>query len=61
MAEKKYRVGIDLGGTNIKAGIVDGDNKLLATASRPTKSERRGKKLWQIWRRLLRMRLSKPV
>lgn len=40
MSEKKYRIGIDLGGTNIKAGIVDDDNKLLATASRPTKSER---------------------
>ena len=45
MAEKKYRVGIDLGGTNIKAGIVDGDNKLLATASRPTKSERPWKEI----------------
>lgn len=40
MAEKKYRIGIDLGGTNIKAGIVDDANHLLATASRPTKSER---------------------
>lgn len=40
MAEKKYRIGIDLGGTNIKAGIVDDENHLLATASRPTKSER---------------------
>ena len=40
MAEKKYRIGIDLGGTNIKAGIVDDENYLLATASRPTKSER---------------------
>ncbi len=35
-----YRAGIDLGGTNIKAGIVDEDQKILAEGSVPTKVER---------------------
>lgn len=31
-----YRIGIDLGGTNIVAGVVDGDYHILATAKRKT-------------------------
>ena len=33
-------IGIDLGGTNIAAGLVDGDGKILYTASVPTRKER---------------------
>lgn len=40
MEQKFYRIGIDLGGTNIKAGIVDDDQQLIATASNPTKADR---------------------
>ncbi len=32
----KYRIGIDLGGTNIAAGIVDENNKIIGSASVPT-------------------------
>ena len=35
-----YRVGIDLGGTNIKAGIVNDSQKILAEGSVPTGVER---------------------
>ena len=35
-----YYCGIDLGGTNIKAGIVDGDGKLLNKLSIKTRAER---------------------
>ena len=35
-----YRVGIDLGGTNIKAGIVDEDQKILAEGCVPTTGKR---------------------
>lgn len=35
-----YRAGIDLGGTNIKAGIVDEQQNILAEASVPTRVER---------------------
>lgn len=35
-----YKVGIDLGGTNIKAGIVSDDNKILEQDSVPTGAER---------------------
>lgn len=35
-----YYCGIDLGGTNIKAGIVDGEGKLLNKVSIKTRSER---------------------
>lgn len=35
-----YRIGIDLGGTNIKAGVVDIDNRLIASAKRPTRAAR---------------------
>ncbi|MGN0351314.1 MAG: ROK family protein [Roseburia sp.] len=35
-----YRAGIDLGGTNIKAGIVGEDQKILMEGSVPTKAER---------------------
>ena len=37
-----YRIGIDLGGTNIAAGIVDKDLNLLYTASVPTGADRDG-------------------
>lgn len=33
-------IGIDLGGTNIKAGVVDAGNRLLATVQQPTGAER---------------------
>ena len=37
---QKYRVGVDLGGTNIAVGIVDEDYKIVAKYSTPTLSER---------------------
>ncbi len=33
---KRYTIGIDLGGTNIAAGLVDEDNRILDTISRKT-------------------------
>jgi len=38
MAEKQYRIGIDLGGTNIKVGVIDADNRLLGKLSMKTRS-----------------------
>ena len=35
-----YRIGIDLGGTNIVAGIVDKEFKIVAKLSTPTKADR---------------------
>ncbi len=35
-----YRIGIDLGGTNIAAGIVDKDFRIIAKGSVPTESEK---------------------
>ena len=35
-----YRIGIDLGGTNIAAGIVNEEFKIVAKASVPTRAER---------------------
>jgi glucokinase len=35
-----YRIGIDLGGTNIAAGIVSDSYEILSKASVPTKRER---------------------
>ena len=35
-----YRIGVDLGGTNIKIGIVNEENKIVARTSLPTRSER---------------------
>lgn len=37
---KSYRIGIDLGGTNIKVGIVNHDYKIVTTYSVPTLPER---------------------
>lgn len=37
---KKYRIGVDLGGTNIAAGIVDMKGKLITKSSVPTGAER---------------------
>ncbi|GFI23293.1 glucokinase [Lachnospiraceae bacterium] len=37
---KMYRAGIDLGGTNIKAGIIDENHKILAQTSAPIGVER---------------------
>ena len=38
--EKKYAIGVDVGGTHFAAGVVDYRGILLAKNSRPTKSER---------------------
>ena len=35
-----YRIGIDLGGTNIAAGLVNEEFKIVAKASVPTRAER---------------------
>lgn len=40
MCQKKYRIGIDLGGTNIKVGLVNKEYTLLASQSVPTNAER---------------------
>ncbi|MDO5449012.1 MAG: ROK family protein, partial [Clostridia bacterium] len=32
----KYRIGVDLGGTNIAVGVVDEDNRIVGRASTPT-------------------------
>lgn len=48
-----YRAGIDLGGTNIKAGIVDEQQHIIAEASVPTNVERplirKLSGIWQNW------------
>jgi glucokinase len=41
---KKYYLGIDLGGTNIKTGVVDEDAKVLSKYSTPTLAEDGGPK-----------------
>lgn len=43
--EKKYRIGIDLGGTNIKVGIVDQSHKIIANHSVKTLVERNYKEI----------------
>lgn len=35
-----YRIGVDLGGTNIAVGLVDGDYNIVVKKSTPTKAER---------------------
>ena len=35
-----YRIGIDLGGTNVAVGIVDNDNKIVIKGSVPTDAKR---------------------
>ena len=35
-----YYIGIDLGGTNVKAGVVDDDGRPLSSISRPTEADR---------------------
>ena len=37
-----YRIGIDLGGTNIAAGVVDEGQHIVAEVSLPTGAERCG-------------------
>lgn len=43
--KKKYYVGIDLGGTFIKGGIVDGNGDILALDKVPTESEKGSEKV----------------
>lgn len=40
-----YRLGIDLGGTNIVAGVVDENYKIIATAKRKTNCPRKAKEI----------------
>lgn len=42
---EKYYIGIDLGGTFIKGGIVDGNGKIVAEGKVPTESELGGEKV----------------
>lgn len=42
---EKYYIGIDLGGTFIKGGIVDGKGKIIADGKVPTESELGGEKV----------------
>ena len=35
-----YRIGIDLGGTNIKVGLVDEEQKIVQEEFTPTRAER---------------------
>ena len=35
-----YRIGVDLGGTNIAVGLVDSDYKIVVKKSRPTGADR---------------------
>lgn len=37
--DMNYRIGIDLGGSGIKAGVVDGNHKIIAKHSLPTESQ----------------------
>lgn len=39
-SSKKYRIGIDLGGTNIKTGILDENGTILLKSSTPTGAQR---------------------
>ena len=41
----KYVIGIDLGGTNIAAGIVDNEYNIIAKGSTPTKADRPAKEI----------------
>ncbi|MCL2774412.1 MAG: ROK family protein, partial [Oscillospiraceae bacterium] len=40
-----YRIGIDLGGTNIAAGIVDENYKIVKKGSVPTKADREAEEI----------------
>lgn len=40
MADKPYRVGIDLGGTNIKVGVVDADHNIIGKKNGKTRTDR---------------------
>lgn len=40
MAEKKYRIGVDLGGTNIKVGVIDSQCTIVGKKSTKTKANR---------------------
>ena len=49
-----YKLGIDVGGTNLKAGLTDETGRLLAAARRPHGLPGGGgplRRTWRIWRR----------
>ena len=35
-----YYIGVDIGGTNLKAGVVDGQGQIISEASVPTGADR---------------------
>lgn len=55
------RIGIDLGGTNIVAGVMDSDYKLLAKARCKTNASRPARRLSQIWHAWRVKRWKRPV
>ena len=56
-----YRAGIDLGGTNIKAAILDEQNQILAEDSIPTKVQRSYTEIIKEARALNQQSVSIPV
>lgn len=51
---ERYRIGIDLGGTDIKAGIVSADHQILKKTSCPTEAQRSWREIAGDMARLVR-------
>lgn len=56
----KYYIGIDLGGTNIVAGVVNENYQILTKASVKTNLPARNRKLQPIWQPLPDRQQRKP-
>ncbi len=55
-----YKLGIDLGGTNIVAGVVDDNYNIIATGKLKTNAPRPAEEIVTIWLLRLRRRLKTP-
>ena len=59
-----YKIGVDLGGTNIAVGVIDAENKIIGLSKRKTNTPRPAKEIFdEVWKkeplRLLGVRAGK--
>ena len=61
MESTKYYLGLDVGGTNMVAGVVDENHQIIAKESIPTQAGRTIEEITPTWRKSAKKRFSKQA
>ena len=61
MESTKYYLGLDVGGTNMVAGVVDENHQIIAKESIPHKPDAQSRRSPPTWRKSAKKRFSKQA